>query len=423
MLRPERGLLVVDGDDDLDLAGSCGRASVAPACEPARSSPESRLRRYAAGSVTTKAAPPPSALAALTRPPWAATIAGHDREPEPGAALAALAPALGAPEALEQRVRVVGGEAGAVVADLEPDLAVLAADGDVDRAAGGRVHERVADEVAEHLAQLVGVAEHDRGAVGVDARSRGRGRSRGRRATASRGERGRGRPRRAGRRRPRRAAPASAGPRPARPCARPRPRSAASPSRRPRRIARGAHAVQLGVAADRGQRRAQLVRGVGDELAQAVLARLALGERLLEPVEHAVEGERRRGRPRCAGRSTSTRWERSPPAIRPAVWPMRSSGSRLMRTTTQRDGGEHEQDADDHEPLDEDEPVERARRLGERDGDDGDVAGAERARRRRGSASRRCRVPETVIGLPTVELGRDLRRGGRRSARSRRRRG
>ena len=30
----------------------------------------------------------------------------------------------------------------------------------------------------------------------------------------------------------------------------------------------------------------------------------------------------------------STRWERSPPAIAAAVWPMRSSGSRPMRTTT-----------------------------------------------------------------------------------------
>ena len=39
------------------------------------------------------------------------------------------------------------------------------------------MHERVADEVAEHLAQLVGVAEHDGGAVGVDAdRAVGRGR-------------------------------------------------------------------------------------------------------------------------------------------------------------------------------------------------------------------------------------------------------
>src|SRR3954464_11468527 len=36
---------------------------------------------------------------------------GDDGEPEPGAALAALAAALGAPEALEQRVGVVRGQA------------------------------------------------------------------------------------------------------------------------------------------------------------------------------------------------------------------------------------------------------------------------------------------------------------------------
>ena len=232
----ERELLVVDGDDDLDLRVHVSQHR-AGACDPASELPESWLSGYAAGSVTTNAAPPPSALAALTRPPWAPTIAGHDRQPEPGAGLAALAPALGAPEALEERVRVVGGEAGAVVADLEPHLAVLAADVDLDRGVGGRVDERVADEVAEHLAQLVGVAEHERGAVGVDARSGGRGRWRGRRRRR-RARAGRGRPARAGRRRPRPAARASAGPRPARPCAPPRPRSAASPSRRPRRSAR-----------------------------------------------------------------------------------------------------------------------------------------------------------------------------------------
>ena len=54
-------------------------------------------------------------------------------------------------------------------------------------------------------------------------------------------------------------------------------------------LARGAHAEQLGVAADRDERRAQLVRRVGDEAAQPLLARLARGERVLEPVEHAVE--------------------------------------------------------------------------------------------------------------------------------------
>ena len=46
---------------------------------------------------------------------------------------------------------------------------------------------------------------------------------------------------------------------------------------------------QLGVAADGGERVAQLVRGVGDELAHLGLARLPRGERVLDVVEHVVE--------------------------------------------------------------------------------------------------------------------------------------
>ena len=42
--------------------------------------------------------------------------ARHDRQPEAGASGATLAAALGAPEALEQRVGLVGGQPGAVVA-------------------------------------------------------------------------------------------------------------------------------------------------------------------------------------------------------------------------------------------------------------------------------------------------------------------
>ena len=51
----------------------------------------------------------------------------------------------------------------------------------------------------------------------------------------------------------------------------------------------GADPEELGVAADRRQRRAQLVRRVGQEAAQALLARAPLGERLLQAREHRVE--------------------------------------------------------------------------------------------------------------------------------------
>ena len=53
----------------------------------------------------------------------------------------------------------------------------------------------------------------------------------------------------------------------------------------------GAHPKQLGVAADRRQRGAQLVRGVGQEAAQAGLAGLALLEGLLETIEHRVQSQ------------------------------------------------------------------------------------------------------------------------------------
>ncbi len=58
-----------------------------------------------------------------------------------------------------------------------------------------------------------------------------------------------------------------------------------------RGIARGPEAEELGVAAHGGQRGAELMGGVGEEPAQALLARLALGEGLLEPGEHGVERE------------------------------------------------------------------------------------------------------------------------------------
>ena len=51
----------------------------------------------------------------------------------------------------------------------------------------------------------------------------------------------------------------------------------------------GAAVEQLGVGAHGGERRAQLVRRIGDEAAQPVLRRGALVERLLDLAEHRVE--------------------------------------------------------------------------------------------------------------------------------------
>ena len=51
----------------------------------------------------------------------------------------------------------------------------------------------------------------------------------------------------------------------------------------------GAHAVQLGVAAHRDERGAQLVRGVADEAAHLVDGACAVAERAIDAVEHGVE--------------------------------------------------------------------------------------------------------------------------------------
>ena len=103
--------------------------------------------------------------------------------------------------------------------------------------------------------------------------------------------------------------------------------------------AHGALPVQLGEAADRGQRRAQLVAGVGDEAAHPVLgaAGLLLGgllraEGALDPGSiplSAVDSRPTSVRSSPAG----TRWERSPAAMACAVRSTSASGRRLLRTS------------------------------------------------------------------------------------------
>ena len=252
------GLLVEDRHDDLDARGPWpgGRAPAgrragerllghghsvgARPWDHGGRRAERRLgvgAQAAAGRVTTKLAPPSGALPARTSPPCASTIAGDDRQPQARAAAAALAPALGAPEALEQRLGVAGRQARAVVADLEAHVVARALELTSIGVPARRVDERVAQQVAEHLAQLVAVADDLGGAVDLQldlAARRGRApvvdRVAASAARSTLGVRRVGAPRRAG--------PASAGPRPARPSAPPRPRCAASPSRRRRARAR-----------------------------------------------------------------------------------------------------------------------------------------------------------------------------------------
>ena len=107
-----------------------------------------------------------------------------------------------------------------------------------------------------------------------------------------------------------------------------------------RRHLLAAAAGQLGVTADRGERRAQLVAGVGDELADAGLARLPRGERVARRAEHPVQRRSRPCRPRCSGRCRrpepvpTARLRRGPAAARRrgvAVAATRSSGRSVRR--------------------------------------------------------------------------------------------
>ena len=212
---------------------------------------------------------------------------GHDGQAEAGAGAARLRPPSERQKRSKSSLGVVGRQAGAVVAYLEADRPVLARGADADRGPGRRVDERVAQQVGEDLAQLVGVAGDGDPLLDttVDlAVGRGRARVVDRVADEAaevdldvRGVRD--------------LVEAGEGQEIFHEHAHARRLLLDAPHRLldVGGLAGGAHAEELGVAADRGQRRAQLVRGVGEELAQAVLARLARGERPLEAVEHRVE--------------------------------------------------------------------------------------------------------------------------------------
>ena len=81
-------------------------------------------------------------------------------------------------------------------------------------------------------------------------------------------------------------------------------------------VGEAARAVQLGVAPDGGDRRAQLVGRVGDEPAQPLLGPRALVEGLLDAPEHLVERRCRARPPRCPAPRRAPGGDRSPPAMR-----------------------------------------------------------------------------------------------------------
>ena len=101
------------------------------------------------------------------------------------------------------------------------------------------------------------------------------------------------------------------------------------------RLADRALPVQLGEPADRGQRGAQLVRGVGGEPAGALLRGLAGTGRRSRSGPASRSATTSAGRPRWTAGWSGTRWERSPAAIAAAVSSTSASGRKARRIANQ----------------------------------------------------------------------------------------
>ena len=175
-------------------------------------------------------------------------------------------------------------------------------------------------------------------------------------STASRDHRRRGRRAPARAAGPGRAGRAAGGRRRARPSGTPRPRSAPSTSR-VLGSGLGAPSEQLRVAADRGERRPQLVRGVGDEPAEPLLGarRSSKAASIWASIALSASPSRPTSVRSSAG---STRRVRSPAAIAPAVSPIPSSGRRPTGRATGASAGHERPARSRHEELDRQQPVE-----------------------------------------------------------------
>ena len=198
----------------------------------------------------------------------------HDRQPEAGAAGRAVAGAIGAEERLEQLRQVVGRDARAVVQHLEEHVVALAADTQLDLRA--RVAHGVVEQVDEHA--------QERRVVAVSAMRRGRRDDDDPRVDGV----GRLVRERHGVERAR----AQLGPRVLEPAE--REEVADEPVQQRRLVLRAAQVVgvadavldRLERAAEREQRRAQVVGDRADEEASLLLGGVLLGQRVAQAVGH-----------------------------------------------------------------------------------------------------------------------------------------
>ena len=153
---------------------------------------------------------------------------------------------------------------------------------------------------------------------------------------------------------PHRSGRAAAGPRPAGACA----GRSAAPSGQPHPPRPECVGEQLQVREHAGQRRAQLVRGVGDELALAGEHRLGLAARRVELAQHPLERPRelcdlvvglRLGHRRARGRGCA----RSPPPTSSGSRSATSRGGRSSsRPTRQQAAGDHAEEQEQLDALD-----------------------------------------------------------------------
>ena len=312
-------------------------------------------RSGAAGRVTANTAPPPSASRTSTVPPWESATARtiDSPRPLPDRGLAALAgEALEHPLAQVRRARRGRGRRPRArrSSPARRTETTTGVPGGVWRKAFSiRLSTRRCRSSAEPSTTGGSPASAGRSSVSVVARGQ-RLRPRGRRRARPRDEVDRARAAPGGRRRRGRAA---AGRRPAGASG----ATSAAPSRRSRRPPRGRAGrrpavelllEQLEVGEDAGERRAQLVRGVGHELALALQRRLGLAAGGVELAQHVLQrvgqlrhlvlglrawGGRWRGRG-CAP-PRGRRW------VRPAI-------GRIARRATAKPGQERQAGAAEH---------------------------------------------------------------------------
>ena len=131
----------------------------------ARCVPEQLIRHRlvasdAAGSSIRKVAPPPGVSVTLILPPCAVTTAVAMLSPSPLPPWSRLRSRVRAMKPLEDPLALRRRHAGPVVDDVDVGVSVLRVQRNLDGAARRRVHERVADEVRDRLAQPKVVAGH-----------------------------------------------------------------------------------------------------------------------------------------------------------------------------------------------------------------------------------------------------------------------